>query len=766
MTKAYKLIQTLSDALAQQGYDTLTPVQEAVSDPALETTDLLVSAQTGSGKTVGFGLAIAPNLLADSLQFTSAGAPLALVIAPTRELALQVKRELAWLYAKAGAVLASCVGGMDMRDERRALARGAHIVVATPGRLRDHIQRGSLDMTALRAVVLDEADEMLDLGFREDLEFILGESPENRRTLMFSATVPRAIATLAQHYQKQAVRIATASETSQHSDIEYRALSVAMRDTENAIINVLRYYEAPNAIVFCNTRAMVNRLTTRFSNRGFSVVALSGELTQNERTHALQSMRDGRARVCVATDVAARGIDLPNLELVIHAELPTNFETLLHRSGRTGRAGRKGVSTLIVPAKSRNKAQRLLKMAKVTAEWAAPPSADEVTERDQVRLLDDPTWQEPVADNERDFVQKLTELYSADQIAAAYMRLYAGRTSAPEDLDPAPQEEARKPRAAFGASVWFAVSQGRADGAEPRRLLPMVCNAGNITKDDIGAIRIQQSESFVEIRQESAAAFEAAVGPGGKLEDNIRLRKLDKAPDLSQSPREPRADYKGKKPSSGPRSASSPRPQSSSQPQSSSRPKPGSKSGSKPESKLRDARPDFSENRKPRDVKTDRSKPDPRPERTRPEGVVEPRKPKKSAGAKPQPAHKKAAYSNDKPKAAPKDGPKPGGYKDKGGDRPKGKAEPRPKGKEGGFSKPRSASGATGKSNKRSGTAAAPSGGGDAAKRYRAAAIDTSKRFVPPGGKASARPPRAEGSKGAGKLRVSKGPNAVPRRPK
>ncbi len=338
------------------------------------------------------------------------------------------------------------------------------------------------------------------------------------------------------------------------------------------------------------------------------------------------------------------------------------------------------------------------------------------------------------------------------------MRLYAGRTSAPEDLDPAPQEEARKPRPAFGASVWFAVSQGRADGAEPRRLLPMVCNAGNITKDDIGAIRIQQSESFVEIRQESAAAFEAAVGPGGKLEDNIRLRKLDKAPDLSQSPREPRADYKGKKPSSGPRSASSPRPQSS--------PRPHVAFTAETWVKTRDARPDFSENRKPRDVKTERSKPDPRPERTRPEGVVEPRKPKKPAGAKPQPAHKKAAYSNDKPKAAPKDGPKPGGYKDKGGDRPKGKAEPRSKGKEGGFSKPRSASGATGKSNKRSGAAAAPSGGGDASKRYRAAANDTSKRFVPPGGKASARPPRAVGSKGAGKLRVSKGPNAVPRRSK
>src|SRR5690606_27058779 len=158
-------------------------------------------------------------------------------------------------------------GGMDMRDERRALERGAHIVVATPGRLRDHIMRNSLKMDTIRAVVLDEADEMLDLGFREDLEFILGEAPETRRTLMFSATVPKAIATLAQSYQKNAVRVTTTAEKQQHSDIDYRALSVAQQDAENAIINVLRYYEAPNALVFCNTRAMVSRLTTRFSNR-------------------------------------------------------------------------------------------------------------------------------------------------------------------------------------------------------------------------------------------------------------------------------------------------------------------------------------------------------------------------------------------------------------------------------------------------------------------------------------------------------------------
>ncbi len=547
------MIQTLSLALEQQGFDTLTQVQEAVTNPELGNADLLVSAQTGSGKTVGFGLAIAPTLLGDAERFDAAGAPLALIIAPTRELALQVKRELSWLYGLTGAVLASCVGGMDMRDERRALERGAHIVVATPGRLRDHIQRGSLDMSVLRAVVLDEADEMLDLGFREDLEFILGAAPESRRTLLFSATVPRAIANLATSYQKDAVRITTAAETRQHSDIEYRALSVAPQDSENAIINVLRYYDAQNAIVFCNTRAMVNRLTARFSNRGFAVVALSGELTQNERTHALQAMRDGRARVCIATDVAARGIDLPKLELVIHAELPTNSDTLLHRSGRTGRAGRKGVSALIVPPKSRRKAESLLKFARINAEWAAPPSAEEVLARDEERMLADPAWNEPINDSERGFIETLAQRFTPEQIAAGYLRLYRARQSAPEDLMAPGAEPAPRARNAesFGPSAWFSVSLGRNQNTEPRWLLPMLCRAGDITKDDIGAIRIQPDESFVEIRASSVPGFLAAIGPDLMLEEGTAIRQLEHAPDLSRAPR----------PAPAPRRAHSERPE-------------------------------------------------------------------------------------------------------------------------------------------------------------------------------------------------------------
>ena len=298
---------------------------------------------------MAYGLAVAADLLAGAEALPVAGDPLALVVAPTRELALQVQRELEWLYAAAGARVASCVGGMDPRREQRALAAGAHIVVGTPGRLRDHLERGQLQLAGLRAAVLDEADEMLDLGFREELEAILDAAPAARRTLLFSATLPRPIVALAGRYQRDALRITVATGEQGHADIDYRAVAIAPSDAEHAVVNLLRYYEAGAALVFCNTRESVRRLHANLVERGFAAVALSGELTQTERTHALQALRDRRARVCVATDVAARGIDIPDLELVIHAELPNDPESLQHRSGRTGRAGRKGVSAILVP---------------------------------------------------------------------------------------------------------------------------------------------------------------------------------------------------------------------------------------------------------------------------------------------------------------------------------------------------------------------------------------------------------------------------------
>lgn len=525
------VVPTLAQALSKRGYETLTPVQNAVLAPEMESADALVSAQTGSGKTVAFGLTIAPTVLNDKGKFGRADAPSALAIAPTRELALQVKRELEWLYEMTGASVASCVGGMDMRSERRALDRGAHIVVGTPGRLRDHIERGSLDTTGLKAVVLDEADEMLDLGFREDLEYILEATPEDRRTLMFSATVPRTIVNMAKKYQRDAVRISTREEKEQHHDIEYRALLVAPNDRENAIINVLRFFEAKNAIVFCATRATVNHMTSRFTNRGFSVVALSGELSQNERTHALQAMRDGRARVCIATDVAARGIDLPNLELVVHADIPKNPEGLLHRSGRTGRAGRKGVSAVIVPYNARKRTERLLSNANVEANWGKPPSVEEIVARDRERVFADTALSDPLSEEEQAFATELLGKHSPEQIAAAFLRQHlAGQTAPEELLDAAPPERKKKQREDFKNGVWISVSVGRAHSAEPRWLLPMLCRAGNITNNEIGAIKIYGDVTHVELKSECIDKFLETLGPSRKMEKTITVDRLDGIP--------------------------------------------------------------------------------------------------------------------------------------------------------------------------------------------------------------------------------------------
>ncbi|MBU6371486.1 MAG: DEAD/DEAH box helicase [Alphaproteobacteria bacterium] len=557
----------LAEALAARGFEGLTAVQEAVATPDAEGVDLLVSAQTGSGKTVAFGLALAPALMGENATLPPCDAPLALVIAPTRELAVQVRGELGWLYAPAGGRIASCVGGMDMRDERRALSQGAHIVVGTPGRVADHIRRGSLQMDALRAVVLDEADEMLNLGFREELEFILEAAPAGRRTLMFSATMPRGIEALAAAYQRDARRVNTLAGRRQHADIEYHALTAAAHEVEGAIFNVLRYHAPASAIVFCATRAAVTRLASRFGNRGLSVVALSGELTQTERTRALQAMRDHRAQVCVATDVAARGIDLPDLDLVIHADLPRNTEALLHRSGRTGRAGRKGASVLIVPYSARRRTERLLRDAGVAAAWGEPPSAEAIRRRDDARLLEDPALEVAPTEAEREIIAALLERHGPAHIAAAFVRL-ARRGQAPaEDLapvqdiretrrepgSPRPERPERAERARahaddgapFTGGAWVALSVGRAQSAEPRWLIPMLCKTGGLTKRQLGAIRIHKSETHVEIDAAAIDDFFARVGEGGRLEKSIFVRRLDEAPAAAPAPprREKREAY-------------------------------------------------------------------------------------------------------------------------------------------------------------------------------------------------------------------------------
>lgn len=573
----------LAEALRKKGYDTLTSVQAAVADPALANRDMLVSSRTGSGKTVAYGLGMASSLLAPQGESASdeetrplppAGKPLALIIAPTRELALQVQRELRWLYEGTGAIVVSCVGGMDQRAERKHLERGVHIVVGTPGRLVDHLTRGALVLDNLAVAVLDEADEMLDLGFREDLELILAATPESRRTLLFSATLPKGIVALATRFQRDAARIEVAGDVSGHADIEHRAAMVRPNGIEQGVVNLLRQIDPPAALVFLNTRDAVRHLHATLIERGFSAVILSGELGQHERNQALQALRDGRARVCIATDVAARGIDLPSLGLVIHADLPHDSEVLQHRSGRTGRAGRKGISVMLVPPSRRAKAHRLFAEGGITPEWVALPGADEIRALDRARMLADESAFADLSDLDREMGEALLASRSAEDIAAAFARIFRARFPEPEEIDPLPPEDMRPPRKdkrSFSGEGpaqyrWFELSVGRQDRAEPKGILRMLTRGGGVERRHIGGIRIFDSTCHVEIAIEAADRFERKNA--NPAPDEVRVRPIDEPgakPKRSFGGKPPKGEYapRGHRPSAkdefAPRDASVPK---------------------------------------------------------------------------------------------------------------------------------------------------------------------------------------------------------------
>ncbi len=591
------LAPPLQQALRDHGYETPTPVQTLVLEERCQGRDLLVSARTGSGKTIAFGLAFGESLLGSDGTLPPAALPLALVIAPTRELALQVQRELQWLYAPALGQIRACVGGMDVRREARLLADGAHVVVGTPGRLCDHLARGRLDLSCLTTVVLDEADEMLDMGFREELETLLGAAPASRRTLLFSATLPRAIEEIAARYQTDPLRVAADPPKEAHADIDYRACLIAPRERDLAVVNLLRHHDAKGAIVFCATREAVSRLQSNLSERGFLATAISGELTQAERTRALKLLRDGHARVLVATDVAARGLDLPDLNLVIHADPPRDAQVLQHRSGRTGRAGKKGISVLLVPWRLRSQAERMFRQSGIPIRWFPVPTLDEIRALDRERLGHEVIRMcGEVGAEERAIAQLLLEELRPEDLAAALVRQCYARLPVAEDLPETHAISAETgrltrlsrfkkpitpPRARPGArgmargedmgagdggidraldrtddgsramerggwrgaprqagdfegrerfgggegmserptrraferrdepreGVWFHLSVGRRQGADPRWLIPLICKRGGIQKRDIGRIDVLGQETRFVIAEEVAPRF-------------------------------------------------------------------------------------------------------------------------------------------------------------------------------------------------------------------------------------------------------------------
>ena len=473
----------LRRALATQGYSIPTPVQALVLSPQLAGRDLLVSSRTGSGKTVAFGLLLGEALLGELTGLGPSGPPLGLVVAPTRELALQVGRELSWLLAEAMGRVVTCVGGMDPCREARALSAGAHVVVGTPGRLLDHLDRKNLDLGNVAVLVLDEADEMLDMGFREELVALLSAAPAERRTVLFSATLPKPILELAKRFTRDPARVAATPPEEAHGDITFRAHLVAEREREHAIVNVLRRIEPDRALVFRATREAAHHTGASLAERGFEAVVLSGELTQEERLRALKALRDGRAKVLVATDVAARGLDLPGIELGAPRR-PAPGHRGPATPQRPDRARREeGLAVLLSSPAERFRLEKLLRSARIRAEWTKLPTPEEI------RALDDDRLKEDVAklageasEEELSVARRLLDERAPLLIAAALVKRERGRKPAPEELLETARAEKEVPVAASRLpkklkshqrtqGVWFRLNLGRDKKGDPRWIL-------------------------------------------------------------------------------------------------------------------------------------------------------------------------------------------------------------------------------------------------------------------------------------------------------
>jgi ATP-dependent RNA helicase DeaD len=570
-----QLHPALAAALGARGYETATSVQAAVL-AADQERDLLVSSQTGSGKTIAFGTALAATLLGAQPKIVHGPAPVALVIVPTRELATQVREELRWLLHGTGIRLASVTGGTAITGDLKTLQRGVELLIGTPGRLVDLLRRSRLQLTALRVVVLDEADEMLDLGFREDLETLLQAAPATRRTLLLSATLPPEIRALAKRYQRDALSVdarrprdgGTGHGAAAHDDITYRAHLIAAHDRLAAVVNVLRADASERAIVFCTTREGVSEMHAALTGRGFATAAISGERAQAERERALEQLRHGDARVLVATNVAARGLHVPDVDLIVHADLPLNADSLIHRSGRTGRAGRKGSAVVIASVAERRKAERLLAAAHVKATWTPPPDAAAIAAAAEARFVDEIVAATPPDDADAaggllaTFESKLSARELARRLLARELaRLPLGERIHPvqvptatrdRDVEPGP----RRTRADFAREgTLFRINLGAKDRADPRWLLPLICRRGGVTRREVGAIRIGPDETTFEIAGDAAADFAMASSTSDPRAPHVHIAKAN-APrafkDRSAHPPRPHRAHKAARSPRGP----------------------------------------------------------------------------------------------------------------------------------------------------------------------------------------------------------------------
>ena len=412
-------------AVKELGFEHMTPIQEQAIPLFMTGRDIIGQAQTGTGKTAAFGIPILQKIDPENRALQ------AVILCPTRELAMQAADELR-KFAKYmnGIKVLPVYGGQEIYKQIKNLKTGVQIVVGTPGRVMDHMRRHTLKMDQVHTVVLDEADEMLNMGFREDIETILKEMPEKRQTGLFSATMPKPILDITKTYQKDAAYVKMTPKEVTIPLIKQAYYQVRKQDKEEVLCRLIDYYTPGRALIFCNTKRMVDELTEHLKGRGYEVEGLHGDLTQGQRDTVMNLFRSGRTNILIATDVAARGIDVSDVEAVYNFDVPEDIEYYVHRIGRTGRAGKTGRSFTLVVGREAYKIRDIERICHTKIKERKVPSAADITARKAEKILKEAT---AVIENED--ISRATEYildavalgqYSATQIAAAFMKMKLG----------------------------------------------------------------------------------------------------------------------------------------------------------------------------------------------------------------------------------------------------------------------------------------------------------------------------------------------------
>ncbi|WP_373308364.1 DEAD/DEAH box helicase [Microbispora siamensis] len=515
----------LLKALSGLGYEEPTPIQREAIPPLLEGRDLLGQAATGTGKTAAFALPMLQRLHGGHPAAMEAGGgePAGLVLVPTRELAVQVSEAMHRYGRDLGTRVLPIYGGQPIGRQLRALERGVDVVVATPGRALDHIGRGTLPLKGLRMIVLDEADEMLDMGFADDIEAILQDTPEDRQTVLFSATMPPRIDGIARRHLREPVRIRIEREAPAAGEaplIRQSAYIVSRAYKPAALGRVLDVESPTAAIVFCRTREEVDSLTETMNGRGYRAEALHGGMGQEQRDRVMGRLRSGTADLLVATDVAARGLDIEQLTHVINYDVPSAPESYVHRIGRVGRAGREGVAITLAEPRE----HRMLKtIERVTRSKIAVEKVPTVADLRARRLeltraaLQESLMEDGDLDRFRVVVETLADEFDLVDIALAAVKLAHESTGAAADEEeipevaPRPQRPERGPRddrfgrddrrgrRGGGAMSRVFVGAGRSAGVRPQDIVGAITGETRVSGREIGAIEIADRFTLVEI---------------------------------------------------------------------------------------------------------------------------------------------------------------------------------------------------------------------------------------------------------------------------